>query len=701
MNYKTNNRIFIKILIAGILLASISGCGVWTNFKTYFNTYYNANKIFEEAEQGVFEIRNDLFYYEEIPITKTLSKDFDIVIEKTSAILQHNKESDYVPDALLMTGKSFYYQQNYSRALRKFNELATREDSELLLENKLWIGKTYLQMREFDRALMILEEVREEAKSLEEEEILIEVYKSEIGYLIYIEDYSTAVNEINELINTDIEDELRAEVLYELGRMYKLTGDYESAAETFLKVSNYSPTFEVDFNSKFESAKIKGEIGQQNESMELLQDLRDEDKFSDNWGDIDLEIGKIYYDRNEIEEALDKFTEVDTTYSKTEAASIAGFYRAEILEDYFHDYDSALVFYKAALSSIAPLKLRNIAKKKSQLLNQYLGFHTKLGDLNKQYLYLTDDNAFIQDSIDYEFLVKQDSINAAEQQQSSDPRGSRQNKQVKSKYKMPIRPKIPADSLLALKSKNHFELANLLFAEFNDPDSAFYYYNLSLEEDPDNPNEAQTYYAIGNYFLVKKNKEKADSMFSIVYDKFEFNPIRNEAAKHIGKPLYDFDKDPVEDEYIEAEAFYDSLKYGKAISKLFQIYKENPKSIYASKSLYTIGFILENELNMPDSAASVYDTLSSKYATSEYSKSILVKLNTYKSEQLRLQAVQDSIKKAAEIKLDSIENSVKQDSLQIIEEELISVQPEDSTANFSDSLNSANLTDSSKVIIEK
>lgn len=688
------------ILISAILLASISGCGVWTNFKTYFNTYYNANKIFEKAEQGVFEIRNELFYYEEIPITKTLSKDFDVVIEKTSAILQHNKESDYVPEALLMTGKSFYYQQNYSRALRKFNELATREDSELLLENKLWIGKTYLQMREFDRALTILEEVREEAKSLEEEEILIEIYKSEVGYLIYIEDYSTAVNEINELINTDIDDQLRAEVLYELGRMYKLNGDYESAAETFLKVSDYSPTFEVDFNSKFESAKIKGEIGQQDESLELLQELRDEDKFSDNWGDIDLEIGKIYYDRNEIEEALEKFTEVDTTYTKTEAASIAGFYRAEILENHFHDYDSALVFYKAAISSIAPLKLRNIAKKKSQLLNQYLGFHTKLGDLNKQYLYLTDENAFIQDSLDYELLMKQDSINAAEEQQSSDPRGRRQKKQVKSKYKMPIRPKVPADSLLALKSKNHFELANLLFAEFNDPDSAFYYYKLSLEENPDNSNEAQTYYAIGNYYLVKKDQEKADSMFSIVYDKFEFNPIRNEAAKQIGKPLYDFDKDPVEDEYVEAEAFYDSLKYDQAISKLFQIYKENPKSIYASKSLYTIGFILENELNMPDSAASVYDTLSSKYATSEYSKSILVKLNTYKNEQMRLQAVQDSIKKAAEIKLDSLENAVKQDSLKIIEE-LIIEQSEDSTANHSDSLNSNNLTDSSKVLIEK
>ena len=49
-----------------------------------------------------------------------------------------------------MTGKSFYLQQNYSRALRKFNELATVEESELLLENQMWIGKTKLKLREFE-----------------------------------------------------------------------------------------------------------------------------------------------------------------------------------------------------------------------------------------------------------------------------------------------------------------------------------------------------------------------------------------------------------------------------------------------------------------------------------------------------------------------------------------------------------------------
>lgn len=642
----------LKILSILFIVLFISGCGIWTNFKTYFNTYYNAKVLFEEAEEKLRLERTELFYFEEKPISKNISENFNKVIEKTSAILQHNKESDFVEDALLMTGKSFYYQQNYSRALRKFNELAININSDLALENKLWIGKTRLQMREFNIAFKILDEVKREAIENEEEEIQIECYKTKIGYLIYNEDYDIATVEMKEFFETDIDNELKAEVLFEMGNLYKLVNEFEAAEMAFAQVDNYSPTFEVEFKSQFEVAKLKGELGEIDESLSLLNILRDQDKFIDNWGDIDLEIGKIYYDRNQFEDALDKFTEVDTTYKRTESASIAGFYRGEILENHFHDYDSALTFYKKAASSAAPREIRSVAQKKSLMLNKYITFHTKLEDLQTQFEYVTEEGVFRNDSLDYVERVKMDSIIFYEQNpESSETRGQR--RQFIPKYKQPVRPNISADSILALKSQKHFELANLLFSEFDDPDSAYYYYDLSLKENPENQNEAQTYYAIGNYFLIKDNKPRADSMFTLVYDKFQFDPIRNEAAKQIGKPLYDFDKDPVEEEYALVESVYDEKKYNKAIAGLFDIYEKHPNSIYASKSLYTIGYILENELDDPDSAVSVYNILQEKYRTSEYAKAIQIKLTGYKQEQIKiqtqLQAKQDSLNSNNEV----------------------------------------------------
>jgi tetratricopeptide (TPR) repeat protein len=676
--FQLNKIGFLNMILLAAILFGSSGCGMWTNFKTYFNTYYNANRIFEEAEEKVLEERKELFYYEEKPISKGLVSDFDEVIEKTSAILQHSKESDFVDEALLMTGKSFYYQLNYSRALRKFNELGNVEDSDYELENKLWIGKTLLQLRDFDKALQALNEVKQEAISLEEDEILIETYRIKIGYLIYIEEYQSALDEISELLNTEINDELRAEVNYEMGLLYKLSEDYQKAENAFEEVQNYAPTFEIDYESKFEIAKIKNQLGFVDESLELFNELRDEDKYSDNWDEIDLEIGKIYYDKSEFDEAFKKFTEVDTTYKDTEASSIARFYRAELLENQYRDYDSALVLYKGSISGKTPDELRFAAQKKSGLLNRYIAYHDKLNELSLQLKYILEPETFLEDSLEYVEMMRQDSVKNAEMQEDNptNRRGNRNTRNRTSSIKPPERPNISADSIQALNSKYYFELANLLFSEFDDPDSAYYYYNLSLDEKRNNPNEAQTYFAIGNYFLIKENKEKADSMFTIVYDNFEFDPIRNEAAKILGKPLYDFDKDPVEEEYLEAEKVYSEKKYESAISKLYDIYKNNPKSIYASKSLYTIGFILENDLDMPDSAASVYGILSKQYRTSEYAKAIQVKYTGYSKEMNIIKAKEDSIKAANEL-LEADQNPEKSEN-----EQLEKKGPENSERNL-------------------
>jgi tetratricopeptide (TPR) repeat protein len=686
------SRTLLNWSLIALFFVTISGCGMWTNFKTYFNSYYNANKIFQETEEKILAERIELFSFEETAIPNNLSRNLDDVIEKTSSILQHNKESDYVGEALIMTGKSFYYQQNYSRALRKFNELATLKESELLLENKLWIARTRLQMRDFTRGLQILDETKKEIIENEEDELLVEVYKTKISYLLFSVNYEDATTEMDEFLTHDIDDELRAEVLYEKGLLNKLSKDFELAEKAFIEVEEFSPSFEIEFKSKFEVAKIKGELGDIDQSLVMLENLRAEDKYSDNWDKLDLEIGNILYDKNEIEKALDRFTEVDTTYKSTESAGIAGFYRAEILENFYKDYDSALVFYKSAASSKAPRELQIIAQKKSRLLTQYILYHTTLSNLGTQLLYLNDEEAFRQDSLDYVEKIRLDSIKTANEFETETRRRAGQ-RQAQSKYKEPKRPTISADSIHSLNSKNYFELANLLFTEFDNPDSAFIYYERSLEEKPENPNQAQTYFAIGNYYLIKEDTLKADSMFTLVYDKYEFDPIRNEAAKLLDKPLYDFNKDPVEDEYNVAEGIYNSSKYDEAIDKLFSIYKDNPKSIYASKSLYTIGYILENNLNLTDSAAVIYDILNKQYRTSEYAKSINRKLAGYQQEQKRLEAIQDSIDKANAARLDSIKAANEINLSSSTEENADSTQTPTTNNTSIDSVNSAILTE--------
>jgi hypothetical protein len=53
--------------------------------------------------------------------------------------------------------------------------------------------------------------------------------------------------------------------------------------------------------------------------------------------------------------------------------------------------------------------------------------------------------------------------------------------------------------------------------------------------------------------------------------------------------------------------------------------------------MYAAGFILENNLRLADSAASVYDTLIRRYPSSQYVKNIAMKVNIYKQEKARIE----------------------------------------------------------------
>lgn len=87
---------------------------------------------------------------------------------------------------------------------------------------------------------------------------------------------------------------------------------------------------------------------------------------------------------------------------------------------------------------------------------------------------------------------------------------------------------------------------------------------------------------------------------------------------------------------------------------MYNIYLSHPKSRYASKALYAIGWMLENK-NLNDSAVVIYDTLTKDYPHSIYAADVLPKLNFYKNEVIRLKkAKEDSLYALTRPKSDSI-----------------------------------------------
>ena len=710
------------IFLVTILLA---GCGVWDNFTTYYNLYFNTVDIFEEAELQIKEQKKDLFGTEELPLPGTVNTQLTKVIENCSKILQFHSESDYVDDALLMLGKAFYYQKNHLKAIRKFEELlATQTESELILETKLWIAKTQLKLKDYEIALTQLNDVREEAIETERDDIARDAFVEEIIYRISKEEFVPAVSLANQYLELADDDDIKAEVLYEIGKLYIKTGEPENAITAFQQVLDYKPLYEIELDTKLELGKTLRLVKKPEESLEVFNEMKDEAKFSEAYSEIDLQTGITLKELGRLEEAVEKLIFVDTSYINTPASGIAKYKLGEIYEYDYHNFDSAGSYYQKSLSSSLPKDYTIDAGQKIRTFKKYQLVKTQINNFTSQLFYAENPDEFIKDSLTFvqdsatyvqdslevleeltlfsehlqslagldaeidSSLIKDsllaadslladslndstlvmdstkiDSIRQKQRELAIKNEIARQGINIDSLFaekwdddrKFPVKPiksALSSDSLKSILAKNQIELGNLFLTEMERLDSAYYYYNYVLTYFPNTINQANALYALGSYYLNVNQKDKADSLFNLIYENYKNESIVNAAANMLNKPLIDLEFDPAKEIYVDAEQELLSENYESSLSMFYNIFVAYPKSSVAPKALYTSGWILENELNLNDSAAVLYDTLASHYPQSEFTNKVRPKLAAYKSYQAEVKkAIEDSLKRIEDEKL--------------------------------------------------
>ena len=703
------------------------GCGIWGDFTTYFNLYYNTSDIFNQAEDAINSQKQDLFSTEEITVPGSAVQLLNKVIEKASQILQFHSESAYVDDALLMLGKSFYYQKSYLKANREFQELlATQPNSSLILEAKLWMGKTDIKLKNYDDALTTLETVRKQGIDEGKNDIVVDDYIEEIKYKLIQQDYSGAISSSKELLNISKDDEINAEIVYEMGKLYNLLNDPQNAILAFQQVFEYSPTYDIEFGAKLELGKAYRDAGQPEKALEIFTDMRSGQNYSDSFDQIDLEIGITQVDLKNYNTAFSYFRMVDTGYTNSKSAGLAKYQLGELYQYHFFDYDSASYYYSKAVSSLLPTEYVLTANEKIQRFRKYKTLKDNIIQNYKRLEYAENPDTFIKDSIAYfsDTLKNENETNTT----TSEPNISRDNSRgrmdrrfselnraqtpeqtspnvntntsnsLNNKGIPPIRPSISADSIKSLIVQNLFELGNLFFTEFNLPDSAYFYYSTILNDYPQSEYQARTMYALGSYYQTENDNLQADSLFNIVYNNYKNENIVNAAANKLNKPLIDLNYDPAVELYDNAEKKLMDKSYEKSLQEFYNIYKNYPQSSMAPKALYASGWILENQLNLPDSAALFYDTLTAKYPRTVYAAKIGPQINYYNQEKERIKkAYEDSLKLIEKVRMDSL----KTDSLKNVNHILSTgTVPSDTTEVLKRSLENSIKTDSIKAINE-
>jgi hypothetical protein len=138
------------VIISFFILAS---CGFWTNFTTYFNTYYNAERLISESErefsyqeekvrsrkprthvpkhnllvESSFQKSDIPPFMQEFIISKAqlqpVRVKLDSVLIKGSKILAKKSESDFIEGTLYLMAQAYFYRSEWLPCEVKCGEL--------------------------------------------------------------------------------------------------------------------------------------------------------------------------------------------------------------------------------------------------------------------------------------------------------------------------------------------------------------------------------------------------------------------------------------------------------------------------------------------------------------------------------------------------------------------------------------------------
>lgn len=403
---------FIPFLFLFLLF---QGCAVWDfvevryqNATGYFNTYYNAKSLFDEAIEEIEEQQTSgqagmgkqimttgggLPPEDDQMMLKLASKEFgvssaavqklDKVIEKCSRLLVHYPKSKWVDNALYMIGRSYYYKREYGRAERKFKELLEGfPDGSLFGEGLLWRGKNFMMMERFDLSESTLREAIAWAEREEEPDIVSDAHYA-LGELYLLQNRSSdAVTSFTDGLKSKSGKYRRIQLQLALADELEKIGDKKAAARAYAAIIELNPSRELLFQAQLNYARLSRETNDIDNAINTLVDMLDNPMFIEYDGDIQLEIGHLYVAMEEFAGAVEQFQYVDTTFRNQPASAEANYALGRLYEVQAKDYDRAFDKYSAAKLAYPGIKAAKLGGERAEALGEYRKIRNKMFDLD-------------------------------------------------------------------------------------------------------------------------------------------------------------------------------------------------------------------------------------------------------------------------------------------------------------------------------
>lgn len=141
---------FFKCLLRIAVITAI----IFPGCTAYFNTYYNAETAFKQAQKSHLEILSQ--YPDSLVVAPPTDADqnYDRTIEKAIKVIEiFPKKPKWHDDAIFIMGKAHFYKEEPAKAIRRFRQLEQEfPESPHIPESYLYLAKSYIENENLDKA---------------------------------------------------------------------------------------------------------------------------------------------------------------------------------------------------------------------------------------------------------------------------------------------------------------------------------------------------------------------------------------------------------------------------------------------------------------------------------------------------------------------------------------------------------------------
>jgi len=303
----------------------------------YYNTFYLAKKNFDKAEDNRKKGQS-------IPqMQATLYTD---AIKRASKILEIYPKSKWVDDALLLIGKSYYHQAEFTKSERKFRELiANFPKSDLVFEAYLFLGLCQVRLNNRLEAQEAFDLIMNspKAKNLRPEAIL-----ALAGMALDEKDYSGALSFYQQFLSAYKKDTKAGECQFKIGEVYEIQKNYGEALQAYSQVKNYTSEGDLIYLASFKAGEISYSLKNYSQGLEVFAFLLKEKRYFDRQAQIKLKLAEGYNLSGQEEKAIQAYQEINTSYPKSEASAQSFYQLGLIYQNQKEDLKSAKEFYAKA-----------------------------------------------------------------------------------------------------------------------------------------------------------------------------------------------------------------------------------------------------------------------------------------------------------------------------------------------------------------